>query len=147
MCKDFGTAFSELAHGKTPVQEAEDANMRNCHTCHGKYDCLVSIIISQKHICCLVSTHLRGYVPPIEHGQQYGHESRQLTQQHWRWAIPNERSYLRYYGLLGQRFCMMQRKYQNAFDEVFQTQYQSVHRLETNKLRNVAKFFAHLLGK
>ena len=59
----------------------------------------------------------------------------------------NERSYLRYYGLLGQRFCMMQRKYQNAFDEVFQTQYQSVHRLETNKLRNVAKFFAHLLGK
>ena len=33
-----------------------------------------------------------------------------------------------------------------AFDEVFLTQYQSVHRLETNKLRNVAKFFAHLLG-
>jgi hypothetical protein len=44
------------------------------------------------------------------------------------------------------RFCMMQRKYQNAFDEVFLTQYAAVHRLETNKLRNVAKFFAHLLG-
>lgn len=41
---------------------------------------------------------------------------------------------------------MMQRKYQNAFDEVFLTQYAAVHRLETNKLRNVAKFFAHLLG-
>ena len=41
---------------------------------------------------------------------------------------------------------LSQRKYQMAFDEVFLTQYQSVHRLETNKLRNVAKFFAHLLG-
>lgn len=40
-----------------------------------------------------------------------------------------------------------QRKYQMAFDEVFATQYSSVHRLETNKLRNVAKFFAHLLGE
>lgn len=40
----------------------------------------------------------------------------------------------------------IQRKYQMAFDEVFATQYSSVHRLETNKLRNVAKFFAHLLG-
>ena len=34
----------------------------------------------------------------------------------------NERSYLRYYGLMGQRFCMMHRKYQHAFDEVFHTQ-------------------------
>lgn len=58
----------------------------------------------------------------------------------------NEKSYLRYYGLMGQRFCMMQRKYQMAFDEVFLTQYAAVHRLETNKLRNVAKFFSHLLG-
>jgi hypothetical protein len=43
-------------------------------------------------------------------------------------------------------FLHTQRKYQMAFDEVFATQYSSVHRLETNKLRNVAKFFAHLLG-
>lgn len=58
----------------------------------------------------------------------------------------NERSYLRYYGLMGQRFCMMHIKYQNSFDDVFLTQYNTIHRLETNKLRNVSKFFAHLLG-
>jgi len=45
-----------------------------------------------------------------------------------------------------QRFCMMHRKYQIAFDGVFLTQYTTVHRLETNKLRNQAKFFAHLLA-
>ena len=28
---------------------------------------------------------------------------------------------------------------------VFISQYETIHRLETNKLRNVAKFFAHLL--
>ncbi|GLE00359.1 hypothetical protein PINS_up009116 [Pythium insidiosum] len=56
-----------------------------------------------------------------------------------------ERTYLRYYGLLGQRFCMIKREYQDAFDECFAEQYSLIHRLETNKLRNVAKFFAHLL--
>ncbi|KDO17478.1 hypothetical protein SPRG_17087 [Saprolegnia parasitica CBS 223.65] len=56
-----------------------------------------------------------------------------------------ERTYLRYYGLLGQRFCLIQREYQNAFDDAFAKQYATIHRLETNKLRNVAKFFAHLL--
>ena len=35
--------------------------------------------------------------------------------------------------------------YQASFVEAFRTQYGSIHRLETNKLRNVAKFFAHLL--
>lgn len=57
-----------------------------------------------------------------------------------------ERTYLRYYGLLGQRFCMINRVYQENFDKCFVQQYSMIHRLETNKLRNVAKFFAHLLG-
>lgn len=56
-----------------------------------------------------------------------------------------ERTYLRYYGLLGQRFCMIKREYQDGYDECFAEQYALIHRLETNKLRNVAKFFAHLL--
>eukprot|EP01042_Synura_sphagnicola_P004440 gene4440-5623_t len=58
----------------------------------------------------------------------------------------NERSYLRYYGLMGQRLCMIHRKYQDSFDDTFLTQYSTIHRLETNKLRNVAKFFGHLLS-
>ncbi|XP_002968275.2 pre-mRNA-splicing factor CWC22 homolog [Selaginella moellendorffii] len=57
-----------------------------------------------------------------------------------------ERTYLRYYGLLGQRFCMINQVFQQHFDECFLGQYTTIHRLETNKLRNVAKFFAHLLG-
>ena len=56
-----------------------------------------------------------------------------------------ERTYLRYYGLLGQRFCVTTRAWQDAFDKAFEEQYAMIHRLETNKLRNVAKFFAHLL--
>ncbi|KAI3885452.1 hypothetical protein MKX03_036344 [Papaver bracteatum] len=57
-----------------------------------------------------------------------------------------ERTYLQYYGLLGQRFCMINRIHQENFEKCFVQQYSMIHRLETNKLRNVAKFFAHLLG-
>ncbi|EYU18022.1 hypothetical protein ABFS82_14G214800 [Erythranthe guttata] len=57
-----------------------------------------------------------------------------------------ERTYLRYYGLLGQRFCMINKIHQENFETCFVQQYSMIHRLETNKLRNVAKFFAHLLG-
>ncbi|KAL3641570.1 hypothetical protein CASFOL_012385 [Castilleja foliolosa] len=57
-----------------------------------------------------------------------------------------ERTYRGYYGLLGQRFCMINKLLQDNFDKCFVQQYSMIHRLETNKLRNVAKFFAHLLG-
>ncbi|KAG9136279.1 hypothetical protein Leryth_003871 [Lithospermum erythrorhizon] len=57
-----------------------------------------------------------------------------------------ERTYLRYYGLLGQRFCMINKVHQENFEKCFVQQYSMIHRHETNKLRNVAKFFAHLLG-
>ncbi|KAL8237940.1 hypothetical protein R6Q59_019021 [Mikania micrantha] len=57
-----------------------------------------------------------------------------------------ERTYLRYYGLLGQRFCMINKVHQENFEKCFVQQYSMIHRLETNKLRHVAKFFAHLLG-
>ena len=56
-----------------------------------------------------------------------------------------ERTYMRYYGLLGQRFCLMDRRWSMTFDKAFEEQYAMIHRLETNKLRNVSKFFSHLL--
>ena len=56
-----------------------------------------------------------------------------------------ERTYLRFYGSLGERFCCMSPNYQLLFDEAFAKQYAMIHRLETNKLRNMAKFFAHLI--
>ena len=61
------------------------------------------------------------------------------TQRHV-WVFPRS-----YYGLLAQRFSMLHQKWQALFEECFQKQYALIHRLETNKLRNVAKLFAHLL--
>ncbi|KAL4575159.1 hypothetical protein LXL04_022001 [Taraxacum kok-saghyz] len=57
-----------------------------------------------------------------------------------------EKTYLRYHGLLGQRFCMMNKVYQENLKKCFIQHYSMAHHLETNKIRNVAKFFAHLLG-
>eukprot|EP01137_Pigoraptor_chileana_P011365 Opistho-2@62099 len=56
-----------------------------------------------------------------------------------------ERSYLSFYGLLAERFCRINRVYQENFDLCFQQQYNLIHRLETNRLRNVARLFAHVL--
>ncbi|KAL9190757.1 hypothetical protein ACHAXT_000463 [Thalassiosira profunda] len=56
-----------------------------------------------------------------------------------------ERTFLRYYGLISGRFCLLHERWQDAFEEAFAAQYNTIHRLETNKLRNVAKLFGHLL--
>ncbi|XP_006342939.1 pre-mRNA-splicing factor CWC22 homolog isoform X1 [Solanum tuberosum] len=57
-----------------------------------------------------------------------------------------EKTSLHYYALLGQRLCMINKVHQKNFEKSFMQQYSMIHQLETNKLRNVAKFFAHLLG-
>ncbi|EFN55449.1 hypothetical protein CHLNCDRAFT_52248 [Chlorella variabilis] len=57
----------------------------------------------------------------------------------------NEKTFIKYYALLGERFCKYKREYADCFSEAFVQQYQLIHRLETNKLRNTAKLFAHLL--
>jgi pre-mRNA-splicing factor CWC22 len=57
-----------------------------------------------------------------------------------------ERTFLRYYGLIAARFCLLDHnRWRDAFMDAFARQYSTIHRLETNKLRNVAKLFAHLL--
>jgi pre-mRNA-splicing factor CWC22 len=56
-----------------------------------------------------------------------------------------ERTFLRYYGLIGARFCLIHDRWRDAFMDSFTLQYTTIHRLETNKLRNVAKLFAHLV--
>ncbi|KAL3855231.1 hypothetical protein ACJMK2_014451 [Sinanodonta woodiana] len=55
------------------------------------------------------------------------------------------RTYEKFFGLLAQRFCQIDKKYITPFQTMFAEQYNTIHRLETNKLRNVAKFFGHLL--
>lgn len=56
-----------------------------------------------------------------------------------------QRSYEKFFGLLGQRFCQLKKEFVDEFVRLFKDQYDTIHRLETNKLRNVAKFFGHLL--
>jgi pre-mRNA-splicing factor CWC22 len=56
-----------------------------------------------------------------------------------------ERTYSRFYGLTAQRLTQIAEIYQGNLCKVFVTQFETVHRLEVNKLRNAAKFFAHLL--
>ncbi|XP_022245258.1 pre-mRNA-splicing factor CWC22 homolog, partial [Limulus polyphemus] len=55
------------------------------------------------------------------------------------------RTYEKFYGLLAQRFCQLNKTYVEPMEEIFRGTYDTIHRFETNKLRNVAKFFAHLL--
>jgi pre-mRNA-splicing factor CWC22 len=56
-----------------------------------------------------------------------------------------ERTYLRFYGLLAAQFCLIKESYKICFERQFEGQYMKIHRLDTNKLRNLAKLFAHLL--
>lgn len=57
-----------------------------------------------------------------------------------------ERSYLKFYGLLGERFAKLNPIWSDAFLSSFGTVYGNIHRLETNRIRNVAKFFGHMLS-
>ncbi|XP_070694430.1 pre-mRNA-splicing factor CWC22 homolog isoform X2 [Pempheris klunzingeri] len=56
-----------------------------------------------------------------------------------------QRTYEKFFGLLAGRFCLLKKEYMESFEGIFSEQYDTIHRLETNKLRNVARLFAHLL--
>uniref|UniRef100_A0A8C7QNY2 Pre-mRNA-splicing factor CWC22 homolog n=1 Tax=Oncorhynchus mykiss TaxID=8022 RepID=A0A8C7QNY2_ONCMY len=56
-----------------------------------------------------------------------------------------QRTYEKFFGLLAGRFCLLKKDYMESFEAIFMEQYETIHRLETNKLRNVARMFAHLL--
>merc|ERR1719186_1170900 len=60
-------------------------------------------------------------------------------------TIQSALDYEKFFGLMGQRFCQVTRTYQEPFSKIFLDTYNTVHRLETGKLRNVAKFYSHLL--
>ncbi|XP_070166535.1 pre-mRNA-splicing factor CWC22 homolog [Polyergus mexicanus] len=55
------------------------------------------------------------------------------------------RTYEKFFGLLAGRFCAINKMYVTPFEQIFKDSYHTIHRLDTNKLRNVSKFFAHLL--
>ena len=56
-----------------------------------------------------------------------------------------QRTYEKFFGLMAQRFCQINKTYVMPFQETFASTYNTVHRLEIGKLRNVGKLFGHLL--
>src|SRR5271156_2276152 len=57
-----------------------------------------------------------------------------------------ERTFIKFYGLIGERFCNLNRNWQDTFEHAFDSYYTTIHRYETNRLRNIAKFFAFLIA-
>lgn len=57
-----------------------------------------------------------------------------------------ERTYSKFYGLIGERFAKLNRLWTDLFESSFAKYYDTIHRYETNRLRNIARFFGHLLS-
>ena len=57
-----------------------------------------------------------------------------------------ERTYNKFFGLIGERFCKLNRLWQDLFQNMFVKYYETIHRYETNRLRIIAQFFGHLLA-
>lgn len=57
-----------------------------------------------------------------------------------------ERTYSKFYGLIGERFAKINRLWSDLFEAAFAKYYDTIHRYETNRLRNIACFFGHMLS-
>jgi pre-mRNA-splicing factor CWC22 len=57
-----------------------------------------------------------------------------------------ERSYSTFYGLVSERFCKLNRVWNECYEQAFDTYYETIHRYETNRLRNIARLFGHLIA-
>lgn len=57
-----------------------------------------------------------------------------------------ERSYSTFYGLIGERFSKLNRVWTESLETAFNNYYTTIHRYETNRLRNIARFFGHLVA-
>ncbi|KAJ2656779.1 pre-mRNA-splicing factor cwc22 [Coemansia sp. RSA 1200] len=57
-----------------------------------------------------------------------------------------ERTYKTFFGLIGERLCKVNRTWAKGFSLAFGSCYECIHRYETNHIRNIAHFFAHLLA-
>jgi pre-mRNA-splicing factor CWC22 len=57
-----------------------------------------------------------------------------------------EKTYSKFYGLIGERFARINRLWTELFEQSFAKYYETIHRYETNRLRNIARFFGHLIS-
>ncbi|KAK4224143.1 putative pre-mRNA-splicing factor cwc-22 [Podospora fimiseda] len=61
-------------------------------------------------------------------------------------SCAQEKVYLKFMGLLGERFARLNRMWMDLFEEAFVKYYNTIHQYETNKLRNIARFWGHQLA-
>ncbi|RKP19251.1 MA3-domain-containing protein, partial [Rozella allomycis CSF55] len=57
-----------------------------------------------------------------------------------------ERTYNRYYGLIGERLCKLNQIWMEQFDKSFRETFETIHRYETSRIRNTGRFFGHLFS-
>lgn len=61
-------------------------------------------------------------------------------------ACSQERTYSKFYGSTGEKLCGQSKSWSLTFKDVFRQGYETIHRLEPNELRNVSKFWGHMLS-
>lgn len=57
-----------------------------------------------------------------------------------------EKTYTKFFGLIGERFAKINRLWCDLFEQSFAKYYETIHRYENNKLRNIAQLFGHMIG-
>ena len=57
-----------------------------------------------------------------------------------------EKTYSKFFGLLGERFAKLNRLWATEFETSFEHYFSTIHRFETNRLRNIARFWGHMLS-
>ncbi|KAH6897270.1 hypothetical protein B0T10DRAFT_476504 [Thelonectria olida] len=57
-----------------------------------------------------------------------------------------EKTYTKFFGLIGERFAKINRLWCDLFEQAFVKYYDTIHRYENNKLRNIAMLFGHMFA-
>ncbi|KAK0530546.1 pre-mRNA-splicing factor cwc22 [Tilletia horrida] len=57
-----------------------------------------------------------------------------------------ERTFNKFYAHIAERFCKLNRMWSGCFEQCFHNYYDTIHRYETNRLRNIARLFGSLLA-
>ena len=57
-----------------------------------------------------------------------------------------ERTYAKFYGHIGERLCKLDRQWSGLYEQCFRNYYDTIHRYETGRLRNIARFFGSILA-
>lgn len=57
-----------------------------------------------------------------------------------------EKTYTKFFGIIGERFARINRLWCDLFEQAFGKYYETIHRYENNKLRNIAMLFGHMFA-